>query len=175
MSALLGPWKYVIYVAIVAAFAYGVIHAKNLYDTNQREIGAAPYKRAIEDQKREAARVLEEAKRNLEAEALETKKRTDEIVKRLTDENATIRNQFAALRAAHGGLLRDKDARCGNGSGSTTTGETKAPGISEGTGSGVELSARLDGLLWNLLRDTRLTIGQYEACKAYAVSISEKE
>lgn len=58
LDKLLGPWKYLLYAAMIAAFIGGVVHEKHSYDDRRKEEGAAPYREAIEKQKREAELVL---------------------------------------------------------------------------------------------------------------------
>ena len=58
IDALLGPWKYLLYAALIAGAIGSVIYAKHSYDDRRREEGAAPYKIAIANQKQEASKLL---------------------------------------------------------------------------------------------------------------------
>lgn len=59
LTALLGPWRYLLYAGVIAAFIGGLVYAKGQYDEKQQAIGAAPYILAIEKQKSEAAILIQ--------------------------------------------------------------------------------------------------------------------
>ena len=58
IDALLGPWKWLLYAALIAGAIGSVIYAKHSYDDRRREEGAEPFKAAIANQKQEAAKLL---------------------------------------------------------------------------------------------------------------------
>lgn len=164
-------WKPIAIVALIGVVFFGVRHAKSEYDLRQQEIGAAPYKIAIEHSKQEARELL--AKETARTKAVETDRdeRIAAIIKGFQDAKLKDDANFNR-RLANAGRLRDVEARCG-GSGSSPAGtETKTAGGVEATGGGVEFSATFDRLLKDLIRDTKATIRQYEFCQAYAVEVS---
>jgi len=80
--------------------------------------------------------------------------------------------EFDALRREHGRLRDAEAAGCGQSGGGEAGGKAETPPGTAGAGGGNQLSQRLNDLLWDLIRDARKTIAQYEFCQAYAESVS---
>jgi hypothetical protein len=169
-SFVLQFWKPIAIAVLIGVVFFGVKHAKSKYDAGQQEIGAKPYKDAIEHQKQEARELLAAETAKIKAVEKERDARIATL-EREANERTKADSDFKR-RVAATGRLRDSEARCGNGGSGPASTEAKVTGTPEGTGGGNELSETLSRLLKNLMVDTQTTIRQYEFCQAYAVELS---
>jgi hypothetical protein len=174
MFDFLGLWRFAIYAAVIASFAGAIYYAKGKYDAGQQEIGAAPYKIAIANQKQEAAEKLAAAIASVEAQVRERDGRIASIVEGYSDERIKSAADFDR-RLVAAGRLRDPEApRCWGSSGSPPSGKTANAATTESAsgGEGGFLSVRFDRLLKDLIRDTDALIAHDRLCVAYAREIS---
>lgn len=122
IDALLGPWKWLLYAALIAGAIGSVIYAKHSYDDRRREEGAEPYKVAIANQKQEAAKLL----------ASETAK-AEKVTQGWIDysrkaDNDYAKNVAAIRNAPIGGGLYDPSRRWANSNcPATSPGNTGTP------------------------------------------------
>ena len=169
--------KYLLYFLAILALCFGAV---KLYEGIEAR-GAAKQllvdQKAMDKQKIEAAALLlaetqkaDKATADFKAFVTTQEKKDVQAQIILSNQASTIRN----LRNAAGQLFDPNGSRCGQSSGSPSTGDSQAPGDrgQDGGQTGGLLSVPISDLLEKIMREADTINAAYASCRPFALKAS---